>query len=120
MLTRKIKQSQLDCEASPDNSRRSTRRRNYKQAEHRSTTMDERLGLDLRGIARETYRNLLDLLPMEQCYWGTHVLLQTGRLGQGPVREHALRGLAVMDQFPHYPRARAAVLMKTLFYLAHA
>ena len=75
-------------------------------------------GSALRQLAGEALTNLRGLSAEEQSAAGAYVLGQARQYGDEKARELADRALQVMEKFPHFPRPRAAVIMRALESLA--
>ena len=74
--------------------------------------------VNLRQLAGDALSNMRGLTAEEQSQAGAFVLAQARDLGDSRTREMAERALEVMEKFPHFPRPRAAVVMRALESLA--
>ena len=89
-----------------------------KRAPHHNQVENIGNSTSVSRMAGEALRNLRGLSAEEQSEAGAFVLGQARQYGDEKARDLADRALQVMEKFPHFPRPRAAVIMKALESLA--
>lgn len=69
---------------------------------------------NINGFAQQALDSMKGLTPEEQSQVGAQALGQAVQFGDPKVIELANKALLVMEKFPHFPRPRAAVVVRAL------
>ncbi len=81
---------------------------------HRMSEQNIDMAQGLNGFAKQALESLKGLSPDEQSQYGAQALGKAIDFGDVRATELASKALQVMEKFPHFPRPRAAVVMRAL------